>query len=226
MTNKRYETKFRITELSFHEIEYILKKHPAIFKEIHYKRMVNNIYFDTLDLNNFRDNVEGERDRIKIRIRWYGDLFGEINKPCLEIKNKCGLLGWKDKYELEKFTLNKENYFDYKRIFNKIASSGGKDWLKLNTKLIRPTLMNNYERKYFLSNNGKFRITLDKNMNFYSINPYRNHIKTFEDSFTTILELKYEQQDFAFANKITQSFPFRVTKSSKYIVGVDNQTNW
>ena len=88
MPNKyRYETKFSVIDLNRNEIENIIKSHPAIFHEIYFTRNVNNIYFDTVDFSSYIDNIEGVRDRKKVRIRWYGDLLGECNNPILEIKN-------------------------------------------------------------------------------------------------------------------------------------------
>src|SRR3712207_351051 len=102
----RYERKFFITGRSAKEIEQQLHFHPACFKEIYNERWINNIYLDTLGFNNYYDNLEGERERWKTRIRWYGGLFGEISKPVLEFKIKRGLLGNKKSYPLRSFTLN------------------------------------------------------------------------------------------------------------------------
>ena len=63
---RRYETKFSITDLDLYEVQHIIKKHPAVFQEIYYQRNVNNIYFDSSDLNSFVDNVEGEKKRRKV----------------------------------------------------------------------------------------------------------------------------------------------------------------
>jgi SPX domain protein involved in polyphosphate accumulation len=226
MEAKRYETKFRITYLNYHEIESLVKTHPAIFREIHNKRNINNIYFDTNDLSNYLDNVEGETRRQKVRIRWYGDLFGGNNKPKLEIKNKRGLLGWKERYEIKNFSLNKKTSFNYKEIFDQLIESNDLNILRLNLKSLRPTLLNRYERTYYLSHDKKFRITLDRKMNFYSINPFVEHFKTFTDTENTIVELKYDESYIDQAKKITQFFPHRVTKNSKYVVGIDKIANW
>ena len=116
-TEKRYETKFNVTELNYEEIKHVVMTHPALFQEIYKKRNVNNIYFDTLDLDSHVDNVEGERDRKKVRIRWYGDLFGVCRYPRLELKNKQGLLGWKVRYDLDDFSLNKETFLIIKKYY-------------------------------------------------------------------------------------------------------------
>ena len=111
----RYETKFTVSQLSFNEIKNIIKSHPAVFKEVYLKRKVNNIYFDNSNLTSFIDNIEGERDRKKVRIRWYGNLFGFSKNPTLEIKFKTGQLGWKKRFRINHFNLNRNNYFDYKK---------------------------------------------------------------------------------------------------------------
>ena len=143
----RYETKFSVIDLNRNEIENIIKTHPAMFHEIYSKRNVNNIYFDNSDLTSFIDNIEGERDRKKVRIRWYGDLFGPCKNPILEIKYKTGLLGWKERHNLKDFNLDIEKYFNYKDIFDYLIESKKFDLYKLDLQFLTPTLLNRYERK-------------------------------------------------------------------------------
>ena len=63
----RYERKF-IVELDAEEIEYLIKHHPFMFSEIFYKRNVNNIYLDSVDLQNYKENLAGDSERVKIRV--------------------------------------------------------------------------------------------------------------------------------------------------------------
>jgi len=223
VTEKRYETKFNVTQINYNQIKHVVMTHPALFSKIYNVRNVNNIYFDTFDLNSHVDNVEGERDRRKVRIRWYGDLFGICKQPKLELKNKQGLLGWKVRYGLDDFILNKEAFFDYKKI---IRSFPPNHEFHLLSRSLKPALLNTYKREYFLSKDGRYRITLDKKMKFYSINPISEHFKSFTDEQKTIVELKYNQDDIEKVDKITQFFPFRLTKNSKYVVGIDKLRKW
>jgi len=224
--DRRYETKFSVSELNRNEIENIIKSHPAMFHEIYSKRTVNNIYFDSSDLTSFIDNIEGERDRKKVRIRWYGDLFGTCKEPTLEIKYKTGLLGWKERHNLNDFNLDKEIFFNYKEIFKNLSETIKFDILKLGLGFLNPTLLNCYERTYYLSFDKKYRITLDNKMEFYSINPVRNYFKTFADDEKTVIELKYNQHHADGARAISNNLPFRVTKNSKYVIGIDRLRNW
>ena len=222
----RYETKFSISHLNRYQIENIIKSHPAMFHEIFYKRNVNNIYFDDADFTSFVDNIEGERDRKKVRIRWYGDLFGTCNNPILEIKYKTGQLGWKERHNLIDFNLDKDRHFNYKEIFDYLIKRSEFNILKLDLQFLTPSLLNCYERKYYLSFDKKYRITLDNKMEFYSINPVRNYFSTFADDEKTVIELKYNQQHVDGARNITKYLPFRVTKNSKYVIGIDRLGNW
>ena len=224
-TNKseyRYERKSYITELSEYEVEDILRTHPAIFSEIFIQRYVNNIYFDSFSFNNYYDNIEGNTDRVKIRVRWYGNLFGAIDKPTLEIKIKKGLLGKKISMPIKPFFLNKET-----NIGDILASNAQlQDSLMFDLNSLEPSLMNQYLRKYYKSCNGHFRITVDTNQLFYMIKKQNNYfLNQISDKNSVILELKYDEEYDSEANNITSIFPFRVTKNSKYVNGVQKIYN-
>ena len=213
----RYERKFFISKLSNYEVESVVKLHPSIFTEIYSNRFVNNIYFDTYNLHNLHDNVEGVIDRVKIRIRWYGDLFGYIEKPVLEIKIKKGLLGKKISVPIKSFYLN-----DHTDMFSVLKSVKRLNNLKMiDFQSVIPTLINRYKRKYYMSSNKKYRITIDSNQSFYTISRGNNlFINKHRDVDSVILELKYDQKYDDGVNYITSKFPFRVTKSSKYVTGL------
>ena len=93
-TNYRYERKFTLpASHSLRSVEGLIKGNSSLFREIYSQRKVNNIYFDTYRYSNYFDNVLGVSDRKKMRIRWYGETFGEISKPVLS-KTKEGP-GWR-----------------------------------------------------------------------------------------------------------------------------------
>ena len=43
------------------------------FKKSFKSRIVNSIYYDTLGLNFFYDNIDGISNRVKYRLRWYNE---------------------------------------------------------------------------------------------------------------------------------------------------------
>lgn len=222
----RYETKFITSKLNLNEIINIIKSHPAIFEEVYLKRNVNNIYFDNSNLTSFIDNIEGEKDRKKVRIRWYGNLFGLNKNPALEIKFKTGQLGWKKRFKLNDFNLNRHDHLNYKKIFNTLEKNKLLEKHKLDLHFLTPSLLNSYKRTYYLSYDKKYRITVDNDLLFYSINPINNFFNTFTDQERVVIELKYDKSDADGASGITNFLPFRITKNSKYVVGIERLRNW
>jgi len=213
----RYERKFFINDRSTHDVTSIVKLHPAIFSNLYQPRYINNIYFDTINFTHFKDNIEGTTNRIKIRIRWYGPLFGTINNPVLEIKVKKGLLGKKYSIALDSFDLTEST--DINDILKSIDTL--KKDLPIDFKALTPTLLNRYARTYHQTGDKKYRITIDSQQIFYRIQTVHNtFLEQYHDKQNVILELKYNQSHDCNANRIVSQFPFRVSKSSKYVQGV------
>lgn len=98
--------------------------------------------------------------------------------------------------------------------------------IELATKLnfIEPSLFNSYERRYFLSDCGNYRITLDYNQCFY--NPNINDLASSKVCIDDIvLELKYATKFDDESRKLTQYLKARLSKNSKYVTGIDAITN-
>jgi hypothetical protein len=216
----RYERKFLISQLSSYEIESFVRLHPAAFSEIYSPRFVNNIYFDTVGMEAYNDNLIGIKDRLKVRIRWYGELFGYIEKPVLELKIKRGFLGGKMHYPLGPFNLDGSYSITLQQ--NLFARADIPELVKDYLKSLRFSLLNRYRRKYYQSADGKYRITIDAGMEYYRIDGANNYFlaKTGRLDYA-IMELKYAQEDDDGAISITSLFPVRITKSSKYVAGVE-----
>ena len=219
INNYRYERKFVIQNLKLYEVENLINSHPALFREIYHQRSVRNIYFDTIDLLHYFDNVEGNSSRNKIRVRWYGDLFGKIKESKLELKCKHGLLGHKIHYDLKHFLINKNKELS-DQVFN--LNELIKNNKKNNNNFFHyfPIISNSYKRKYFLSSDSNFRITLDWDQSFYKVSNGMLCNKMI-DINNIILEIKYNYENQKKIDSISQFFPFRLSKNSKYIQGVD-----
>ena len=218
----RFERKFFISELNRYEIKDIVKFHPAMFSEIYYGRNVNNIYLDSYSLTNFFKNVDGQSQRLKVRVRWYGDLLGAIKSPVLEFKIRSGQLGRKVSYKLNNFTLDENLTNDF--LHHVFEESDIPKEIKQFLREFNTTLLNSYSRKYFQSADKRFRITTDFNMRYIKLisHLHNNYINELVDYKNNILELKYEKDIDDYARKITNYFPFRMTKSSKYVTGIDS----
>ncbi len=217
----RYERKFNVVGLSASEIENIVKIHPAMFSEIFHKRYVNNIYFDDFNYSNFLQNLSGQAKRNKYRIRWYGDFMGYIEKPVLEIKVRQGYVGKKPIFAIKPFIVKEDMNVDV--ILKSIDSSSLPDEVMLALNFQKPVLANRYLRKYFKSADDKFRITIDSDVSYFRMSgvnfSFKHKLTDFE---TIVMEIKYNIKDEDKISDITSAFPFRITRNSKYVNGIEN----
>ncbi|RMF58476.1 MAG: VTC domain-containing protein, partial [Calditrichaeota bacterium] len=169
----RYERKFIINEMSKKEVESLIKLHPAMFNEIYYERYVNSIYFDSPDMSNYFANVDGIYHRVKTRIRWYGSLIGEVQNPILEFKIKHGNVGTKRTYVLESFTYTKDK--NVKVLLQELFQKSNLPLdLKFKLLTLSPVVLTRYKRKYYLSSDQRFRLTLDSEMLAFNIFSNKN----------------------------------------------------
>ena len=219
--NYRFERKFTIPDnYSLNTVIQYIKKNSFLFREVFHQRQVNNIYFDTPKYNDYFDNVLGVSDRKKFRIRWYGDTFGKIEKPVLEIKIKKGLVGDKWSYKLKPFTL--DNNFTNETIKEVFKTSDLPVPIYESSKDKIPTLLNSYNRRYYMSADNRFRITVDFDLLYYNIDKQFNNFKFAPNKDENkIVELKYSLEDDSLANAVSTQFPFRLNKNSKYVNGVN-----
>ncbi len=150
-------------------------------------------------------------------MRWYGDAFGIID-PSLELKIKSGYLGTKLHANTVSFKLSEDFSGDDVERFLKLGTYSQ----QINEVLCRtePRVMNRYLRQYFVSTDGLFRITVDSNVSFKRIFQLCGSQTTNEMRDVLILEFKYDQESEERAHLITGHFPFRMTKSSKYVAGI------
>lgn len=217
----RYEIKFNAPSSQYERIKQWIFLHQANMYKPHQSNIINNIYFDNLNLDSFYENISGCSLRTKMRLRWYGDTLNPKTTR-LETKIKKNNLGWKtvEEVKFEK-NLSKLNYPKIIEIINSQVSNVTK--LRLNSVNV-PILINKYNRDYFISNDQKIRITIDTNIKFYD----QRHHKKINLKFNEvpieclITEFKMNASDVKLGEKIISSIGLSRTKSSKYVIGVQN----
>lgn len=216
----RFERKFVTNRYDHRGLEQLIRIHPAFFKEIYWERQVNNIYFDTPGLRHYFDNVVGKSERKKVRIRWYGETSGIIEKPVLEFKIKSGTLGKKASFDLAPIDLDSDLDFEYFQILFK--ASNLPEIVVEELKALKPKLLNKYTRRYYRSADHNYRFTVDYHLNYFDFSKVSISLGLGKkDLQNTILELKYDQKHDDQASDITQHLPIRMSKSSKYVNGID-----
>ena len=83
----RYERKFNIPK---HLLSYnlsLITGNCSNLSELYEERQINSFYYDTNNFKFARQNIDGNSNRKKIRLRYYGD-EKIIKNPQIEIKSK------------------------------------------------------------------------------------------------------------------------------------------
>ena len=209
----RYERKYRIENLHLNVILQSVRLHPAGFRRIYPDRQINNIYFDTPDLLTYKENVMGIAKRNKYRVRWYGYDTHRVRKPQFEIKHRHNQVGAKTICKVEAFSL--DNLSEITQKVNSLSND-------FRYAHLSPTLLNSYVRTYFGSYNRKFRVTVDSHLRYHSWLTGSKFVGyRIEEKSVFILEIKYDRAADVDIDYVMQYFPFRQTKNSKYVNGLD-----
>lgn len=204
----RFERKYRIEGKPAATVKQLLRYHPASFRELYPDRQVNNVYFDTPALETFHQNVYGKNERKKFRVRWYGERVDAADQARFEIKIKHNELGEKESFSVEGFALPGLDALT--KHVNELSAP----------MLLRPVLLNAYLRSYLISKDGRFRVTIDREMRYHSLLASYGFRQYQIADDAVIVEVKYEEEDDEWAPFITQHMPFRQAKHSKYVQGV------
>ncbi len=204
MTENRVEKKFVLGKFR----EDFLKKFLLLngFVKQFPNRSISSIYLDTINYNFVKDNINGVSERKKIRFRWYNN---DESKIYCEVKNKKNFQVWKDIEKIEFSRGKKELLSELKNYF---FLKNKKNMNNYNYKFILKT---NYKRSYWISNNKRFRATIDIDINASSLKNFSKPI----DLPDTVLEFKFSPKyESEFRNFFNfRSYQLRNQKYSKYV---------
>ena len=205
----RYELKYLPVSIGTNDCVSIIRSHPASFTRIFPDRLINNIYLDTPDLKCHRETMDGISSRKKFRLRWYNKNWdGEISAK-LEVKIKENMIGTKVTTVAEPFADLWDSLSDSLQTLKRQGYVPDAMW---------PTGTNRYLRSYFGTADAKFRITIDRDLQFGSF--LSGPIEPTRPANAIIVELKYGYEDREEGDWIRQYLPFRRTRYSKYAEGI------
>lgn len=218
--NLRYEKKFIAAGFTLAEVLAKVRRHPAAFQEAYPARIVNNIYLDSPTHRDYHDHINGTADRTKTRVRWYGPQLEAAERPTLERKHKRGMVSGKEAYALPQISINSGDLCS--RLGSAFAAAVFPARLRATLRHKEPALFNRYWRHYFLSRDGKFRLTMDCHLQFAGVpSTSRPAIDLSPPAMMLILELKFGPEVAEDAHIITNALPFRVARFSKYVAGLE-----
>ena len=217
----RYEIKLVCDEHWLPQARSWIRLHPAGFGVAYPPRRVNSLYLDTPHLSSLNDNLAGLNARQKLRLRWYGygnEAATDI-QPYLELKQKRNLLGRKKRYLLPcRLDLTRP----WREILETVRANTGPDWQAVLQTVDQPTLLNSYEREYYVTPDGAIRITLDFAQVAYDqrLAPRPNLRVRLPIAATVVLEIKAAAEQAERVAEVVGPFPVPRGRNSKYAHGL------
>ena len=206
--DKRYELKYLPKSIGTNDCVSIIKSHPASFRRIFPDRIINNIYLDSPNLICYRETMDGASSRKKYRLRWYDLSWAGVIQSTLEIKIKENMIGSK--------VSTKAPPFELPHNLTPCIDSLKKDGFLPQSMVPKGT--NKYLRSYFGTADKRFRITIDRDLQYGSF--MSGPIVPTRPANMIIVELKYSYDDRDEGDWVRQFLPFRRTRYSKYTEGI------
>lgn len=220
LPNLRYEKKFVADGFTMAEVFAAVHRHPAAFREVYPPRTINNIYLDSPTRRDYFEHLNGVANRIKTRVRWYGQRLEVAECPKLERKLKRGMVSGKETYELPPFSMNGGCLRTL--LHSTFDAAAFPPMLRSMLQHLEPALYNRYRRCYFLSGDRRFRLTVDAGLQFAGVPRNRQPaIDLLPAATTLVVELKFEPRFAEDAALVTNILPFSVARFSKYVVGIE-----
>ena len=212
----RFERKYTLPEELGRDLELFLKLHPEAVRRAYPPRWVNSVYLDTPDFADFHRHVEGASRRSKLRIRWYGDLEGDVAEPQLEAKVKVNLQNGKRRASLSPARVELAGLPAQTRRW--LAEVKDADPIKRLTLNVAPLTLVRYHRQYYQVAACDCRLTIDTRMTWHGPAPGGAAFRLAAKAGNVVLEFKYPAAapDGLIAD-IVDRFPVRNTRYSKYL---------
>lgn len=217
---RRLETKLVAAGVAAREVEALVRLHPAHFHELHPPRQVHSIYFDTAALRSYRETLAGIGERTKVRLRWYGPFFGHVGEAGVEVKTKHAAVVGKRRFAAPSIEMRPG-----------IGGAELAEWLRGSTVPpvdaalladLRPTLATSYGRSYWLSHDGRCRLTIDADIAYVRLHPFGNDFRDrIADDRRVVVELKYAVEDEEVGPDLARDLRLRVSRNSKYARGIE-----
>ncbi|MCR9093691.1 MAG: VTC domain-containing protein [bacterium] len=213
---ERFEVKFLGQASAQDVIETWIREHAAGFVRPYPPRFVNSTYFDTYDLGAFEENLVGASAREKVRLRWYGR-EPESDRSTLEVKLRRNKLGWKLSYPVVGVPRHDVPWQTLRADLRRQLPDDARVRFDLNPAV---ALVNQYYRHYFVSGDGRVRLTVDTDLKAFDQRFGRTPRleRSIDMPAILVVEFKFAPEDRAAAMKMVQGIPLRVSRSSKYAI--------
>ncbi len=219
MNELRYELKFTTSSAHLFLARRWIRLHPEAFRTAFQPRQINSIYLDTPRLHDLNANLIGHRQRRKIRVRWYGQNAHQAENPILELKMREGYLGDKKRIALDSPINLTHSWQEIIAQIYQAATGKEPAWRQILHPQIHATIINQYQREYYVSPDGQLRLTLDFQQSAYnqrlSLTPNLKFKVQQPDQL--VIELKGSPEVSERLETAAFHLPIRRNRNSKYI---------
>ena len=209
--SKRYEVKMKINSKVFLLEEWCKAK--IKLNKLYNDRQINSLYYDTYNLQSAKDNLNGYANRVKYRLRWYGNDNNKFVNA--EFKIRSNKFNYKKIFSLNN-SLKNINIYEVFGIYNDAFKKDYENVVNLiGYKRLFPVLNVSYLRSYYYYED--IVVTFDREISYKLFNSTNTQSKK---DFGRVIELKIPEKHLNVSTKLINEFPFRVTRNSKYITGL------
>jgi hypothetical protein len=180
--------------------------------------LVNSIYFDDAGLSAYRESIEGNGRRAKVRLRWYGRKDTD-SRFHFEVKSRAGIAVGKERLAIgSQIPLSRLSFHDILRELSRALPAKHRELLMSRPE---PVLITEYKREYFQARHDSVRITLDYDVTWFDQSGKHRPGKKFgvRDPEMVIVEGKSPVGKEPQLPQLLFPLRPRVTRSSKYVMG-------
>jgi len=216
---RRYELKLVTPETGISVVRSWIRLHPGGFRTAFPPRRVNSIYLDTPGYRNLSENLAGIENRQKLRLRWYGTLSSVVENPVLEIKIKEAQMGHKKQ---EKLNGSLDLTSNWKDVLSLAKTAVPPSFLPILKQHSQPTIINSYQREYYVTPDQQIRLTLDFDQRVFDqrLSMMPNWKRPLPIEKELVIELKAPQNQTDRITDIMGHFPLLRSRNSKYVKGM------
>ena len=217
LESPRYEIKMLSRDNAHSTVLFLLQTHGSGIRIHHPSRRVQSIYFDTADGRAVRQNLSGQAEREKLRLRWYGDAVDRV-EGSLELKIRRNALISKKRHALPEAVA--VTGATRRSLTRGIMDLCPQEWRAIFADGLEPAQWISYDRRYYVTYDGTVRVTVDENVRAWDLRDSFVMSARYEMplSAPVIVECKAAPEHYDQLQDVLNGLPLPRDKCSKYVM--------
>ena len=234
LQRQRFELKYRVSEAKAQQIRFFVQNYLPCdsfgITQPDLSYSVNSLYLDSDELKTYQDTINGDRNRFKLRIRYYDY---EESPVYFEIKRRHNSVIRKKRARVHRWAVRELldgqlPVMDYLVLETAEQREALEEFFFLQNLLgAKPTMHVSYKREaYEPKESNAVRITFDRDIKSTEVKSgdmflsnESGEFKVFGDD--VILELKFTDRFPNWLQELTQLFHLRQESAAKYVDSIE-----